>query len=134
MAFVSAYWGKSYWSRSYQINRSGTTFERPAGGWYERNYREEAYQRELIREQQAELKRVEDELVEAEREKKRLAALKKAKKKAAEERAALLLQLEQEISRLSLRRIWLMRQIEEGEAILVLIMASRRRLRLVAFN
>lgn len=99
----------------------------PSGGWYEHNHREEAYQRELIREQQSELKRINQELAEAEAEKQRLEALKKAKKKAAEQRAALLLLQEQEISRLRNERIWLMRQIDENESLLILAMMARRR-------
>lgn len=139
MAFHAAYWGKAYWYQSYQTLRSDlqpipATIDRPSGGWYERDYRQEAYQRELIREQQEELRLVEQELANKEREKQRLESLKKAKKKAAEERAALLLLMEQEISRLRQRQIWLMRQIEEEEALLVLKMAAKRRLRLVAFN
>lgn len=143
MAFYAAFWSKSYWYEAYQTLRSDL---QPTpdndNGWlgggyvhpYEQ-YREEEYRREQIRKAQAELKRVEEELAEAEAEKQRLEALKKAKKKAAKDRAALLLLQEQEISRLRTERIWLMRQIDESEALLVLsMMARRRRFSFLAFN
>src|SRR5574343_704263 len=126
MSFYAAYWGKAYWYQSYQTLRSNVQFT--DNGWLggyisgSDKHREEEYRRDIIRKQQAELKRVQEELAEAEREKQRLASLKKAKKKAAEEKAALLLLQEQEISRLCQRQIWLMRQIEEEEALLILLM------------
>lgn len=141
MAFYSAFWHQAYWYQGYQTIRSNVAnaTQEVSGFGYKfpnpyREHKDAEYRREKARKQQAELKRVDDELAEAEREKQKLATLKKAKKKAAEERAALLLSLEQEISRLRTERIWLMRRIEEEEALLVLSVASRRRLRLVAFN
>lgn len=78
-------------------------------------YRDEEY----LREQREELKRKELELAEAER--KKLEALAQVEADAVS--AATQALLEQGINRLRMERDWLMRQIDDEEAILVLMMS-----------
>ncbi len=86
--------------------------------------REEEYQKKKLAEKYAQLKRAEQELKEAEAERKRqIAKAQRLKteralaKLAAEELATL-----QEIDRLRMERAWLIRLIDEEEAILVILM------------
>jgi hypothetical protein len=142
MTFYAAFWSQGYWYQGYQTvpSQSAAQSHEVSGFGYKfpnpyREHKDAEYQREKVRKAKAELDRIAKELASAEAEQKRLESLKKAKKKAAKDRAAFLLLQEKEISRLREERIWLMRQIQEEESLLVLmLMASRRRLRLVAFN
>jgi hypothetical protein len=90
-------------------------------------YREEEYQRSVI-ERKAELERVEQELALAE-ERKREEEIALAKRQLDEavyaaELAALEARLQDEINRLRMERVWLMRLIDDEEAILVLLLSG----------
>lgn len=93
-------------------------------------YRDEEAQRERIAQEKARLQRIENELAEAER--KRLEALAEAQKrkakKAAKQLAALEASLQDEINRLRIERIWLMRRIDDEECALILMLRKKRRL------
>jgi hypothetical protein len=136
MAFYGAFWGEAFWNQAFQIARAGTPEPTPdvellGGGGYVRpyqKYREEEYQRELIRKQQAELKRIDEELAEAERAKLALEAQRKAKRKAAA-KAALIAQQEEEISRLRIQRAWLMQRIRNNQLALAFLLAAAQRRR-----
>lgn len=93
------------------------------------SYREEEYQKQKIAEQKNNLRLIEQQIAEAER--KRLEALAESKRerlarKAAKELAALEAMLQGEINRLRIARAWLIRRIDDEEAILILIMRKRR--------
>ena len=75
-------------------------------------YREEEYQRKTLAEKRAALQQIEDEIAQAE-----LAALEAAREMA-------LIALQDEINRLRMERAWLMRQIDDEEAVIVLMLAS----------
>lgn len=80
-----------------------------------------------IAEKRAEVKRIDTEIAETER--KKLAAHKRARaklmaEKAAKKLAALEATLQEEINRLRIERAWLMRRIDDEEAILVLLLTQ----------
>lgn len=84
----------------------------------------EEYELRTAEEKRVELKRIDEEIAEA--EKRRLAALRRSKAKLLAEKAALRLvklesDLREEINRLRMERVWLMRMIDDEEAILVLL-------------
>jgi hypothetical protein len=131
MAFYSAFQTNAFWNQAFQIARTADTgllggkdysYVRPHD-----KHREEEYQRKKIADAKAKLRRVEEELADAEARK--LEAQANAKRKAALKAAALQAQLEEEISRLRNERVWLMRLIDEEEALLIIKMIGRRRLR-----
>lgn len=124
MAFAYDTWGGS-WGASWGISwGSGSAPPEPTptghGGResfvlpYQR-YQAEQYDLEQKRK---ELQRISDDLAEAESKKQQ--ALAEA---AALEAAALEANLQEEINRLRMERDWLMRQIDDEEAILVLMMS-----------
>ena len=119
-----AFQRSAFQSNAFQIN--DTEDNGWLGGYIPAHqaYTEEK-QREKIAQARAELSRVNEELAEAERNKE--LAQRKARKKAA--LAALQARLEAEISRLRIERIGLMRRIDEEEAILIMMVISRKRLR-----
>lgn len=129
----SAFQSNAFQNNAFQIENNGgvsptPTPIRPSGGYALPYSRYEHLQR--IEEQRAELARVEQELslaehnklekLEAERED--LAKLR-AKKKAAKQLAALEASLQEEINELRNQRAWLMRLIDDEEAILVLLLS-----------
>lgn len=86
-------------------------------------YKEAQY----LAEKRAELERIDDEIAQAEH--RRLAALKRAQAKLVAEKAAKKLAateatLQKEINRLRIERVWLMRLIDDEEAILVLLLSQ----------
>lgn len=124
MAFYTAFWHKAFWNKAYQIAHQATTTVPSSGGWGNayKVYSEQQRQREKIRKSQAELKRVEQELAESNR----LLAEDKANREAADH-AVFEAKLQEEISRLRNERDWLIRRIDEDEAILVLLLVAKRR-------
>lgn len=87
--------------------------------------REEAQQKKIA-EHRAELQRVENAIAEAEKAKQEQLAAAKEKRKAknaAKKLAALEASLQEEINRLRIERVWLMRLIDDEEAILVLLLS-----------
>jgi len=137
MAFYSAFQRNAFWHKNYQIAIAAPAA--PAVPTQDSGRRRASYQENRQEYQQkvakVELRRVDDELAEAERKRlEAIAAQEKAKKKAALKLAALQVSLEEEISRLRIERIWLMRWIDEQEAMLILLMMGKRRLRLVSLN
>lgn len=89
------------------------------------NYSKE-YERLELAEKHAELRRIDDELATAERAQQAKATeyAKLEANNAAKELAALEAQLQEEINRLRMERVWLMRLIDDDEAILVLLLSS----------
>lgn len=136
----SAFQSNAFQNNAFQIVRS----QAPApevvllggGPGYERHdsfhafqFRQEELRRQSIAEKQFELKKIDDELAEAEG--KRLEAIAKSQaklmaKNAAKRLAALEASLQQEINRLRMERVWLMRRIDDEECMLVLLMRRRR--------
>lgn len=108
----------------------------PGGPRHEYHYRsadhgrrEREHQQKLLAEHHAELKRVEEDLAETERLRQEALAEKEQRRearksrKAAMEAAALELELLEEINKLRIQRAWLMRRIDDEEAILVLLLS-----------
>lgn len=121
----SAFQSNAFQNNAFQIVTSDTN---TGGGGYVppyEKYREDQYQRKNLQEHNADLKRIDDELAEAEqRKQEQLAAQKKLKaKNSAKKLAALEALLQEEINRLRTERVWLMRQIDEEEAIFVLLLS-----------
>lgn len=125
----SAFQSNAFQNNAFQIGRGSST----DGGGKPYNYqlpyhkyREDELQRQRLAEKRADLKRVESELAQAEADRqKKLASAKKRleAKNAAKQLAALEAQLQEEINRLRNERIWLMRLIDDEEAMLVLLLS-----------
>lgn len=137
--YYSGFQSNAFQSNAFQVKRSAVTPNNGLLGGgadiYHHHrpydtYREQEYHRKIAADK-AELKRVENELAENERNRaKALADKTLAKKKAARQLALLEARLQEEISRLRNERIWLIRRIDEEEsALVILMMAKRRRLR-----
>ena len=89
-------------------------------------YREEEYKRRTAEEKRAVIEEIDDKIAEA--ESRRLAAIKRSKARLLAENAAIKLAalevtLQEEINRLRIERAWLMRLIDDEEAMLVLLMS-----------
>lgn len=126
--FFSAFQWNAFWNRAFQIGRNNGETESTDGGGYVhpyQAYKEKEYQRLKAEELRAELKRVDDELAEAERLRvEKLEEQRKLKaRNAAKKLAALEAQLQEEINRLRIERVWLMRRLDDEEAALVLMLA-----------
>lgn len=88
-------------------------------------HKQEELKRKTLEEKRLELKRIEKELAESEGAKQEKLAMAKEKfraKNAAKKLAALEASLQEEINRLRIERVWLMRLIDDEEAILVLLL------------
>jgi len=134
MAYYSAVQRSSTQRTSTQIKGGSEVDNGWLGGGYipaYQKYKNEEYQRRKIAEDLAKLKRIDDEIAEAER--KRLEALEarnkeKIAKREAKKQAALEAALLNEIGRLRIERAWLMRLIADEESILVIMMMKRKRI------
>lgn len=144
MAYYSAFQSNCFQGNAFQIKRGASTPSGPVllggGPGKEREhvvnphafqYRQEQLRRKALEAKQDELKRIDDEIAEA--EKRRLAALKRSQAKllaenAAKKLAVLEASLQDEISRLLAERVWLIRQIDDEECLLILLMCKRRRI------
>lgn len=96
-----------------------------SGGWgyvhpYQA-YREKEYERQTAEEKRQALQQIEDDLRDAELAKQEQLAEARAQEKAAFEMAALEAQLQEEINNLRMERDWLMRLMDDEEAIFVLL-------------
>lgn len=122
----SGFQSNAFQGNAFQIVR-GTRQPEVSGFGYPMPYfehREREYQREKIIKRRAELKRIEDEI--AEKEKWRLEAInqeRRVTKQKTVELTAIANQLQEEINRLRIERVWLMRLIDDEEAILVLLLS-----------
>ncbi len=124
-------WGAS-WGASW--GSGATPQPEPDPGWlggggYVHPYirhRAEEEQREKIQRQKAEIDRLDAEIAEADRKQREASEKRKAEARERREEArlvALKAQLSDEINRLRMERAWLMRQIDDEEAILVLLLS-----------
>lgn len=125
---------------SWQYNQPGVTYNQigltynggfdesvATGGWgagyvhpYQA-YREKEYERQTAEEKRQALQRIEDDLRDAELAKQEQLAEARTQEKAAFEMAALEAQLQEEINNLRMERDWLMRLIDDEEAIFILL-------------
>lgn len=141
MSYYSAFQNNAFQNNAFQIKRGATPPPPPAADVvgdsvapyilpYQK-YLSDEYQRNKLAEKQIELKRIDDEIAEA--EKRRLAALKRAQanllaEKAAKRLAAQERKLQDEIDKLRNERAWLIRQIDDEECVLIIMMRKRKRL------
>lgn len=142
MAYYSAFQRSAFQRTAFQIKIDGAvppSVELLGGGpGYEKEevynphafqYRQQELQQRKIAEHRAALQIIDDELAEAERLKQEKLAKQRERlqaKKAAKQLAALEAQLQEEINRLRMERVWLMRQIDDEECILIMMIKRRR--------
>lgn len=112
-----------------QVSTLTHTTTAPSGGWYiYPTPRVEAFRNLRLSEKRAELRKIDNELALRAREEKRLedkkalAAHIEAKLEA--QKIEEIEALKQEINRLRMERVWLMRLIDDEEAILVLLLGA----------
>ena len=121
MAFYSAFQWNAFQNNSFQIKAtaapavSGFGYKMP---YFE--YKEAEYQRQKTAKLKKELVSLDREIAEAEKQK-----LLELQAKNAAEQAALEALLQEQIDRLRIERIWLMRRIDDEECILILMLKRR---------
>lgn len=125
-------WGTSWATSWTRTASSGPTLLGGKAYGYRTPYsqhEEEEYQRKKLENTHAELQRLDNEIALSEREQREAreklaqASEQKRQKKAAKELVALEASLQEEINRLRMERVWLIRRIDDEEAILLLLLS-----------